>query len=1104
MAQSLRQSELFAGQDWQVLYRAFTSINFNASDPPSINRALREYIQNVYPEDFNDWIESSEFIAIIDLLSWLAGTLAFKTDINARENFLETAESRESILRLARFLSYNPRRNQPARGVLKLQALETDDAVYDAFGNNLQNRTITWNNPDDADWFERMVLILNAAFVSTNPFGVPIKAGTLAGVKTQLYRLNARFGDQTLAFRTTIGGVNMPFNVINTDFDETLGFTERAPNMDSAMHLLYRSDGNGNASPKTGFFIGFKQGDLQNKVFNVASPIENLLLDIDVEGINQSDVWVQSVNDAGEVMLDWEKVPAIISDNITFNDISITTRNIFSVVTRDNDQVSVRFSDGRFGTAPYGNLRVWYRTSNGLQYQIRPTEMGRITMELPYINRNGVRRNLTMTFSLEEAVSNSAPRETEEQIRRRAPQVYGTQNRMVSGEDYNAFPLQSNLATKLKAITRVYSGHSRFLDLNDPTGNYQDTNVFSDDGIFYKEYVSSYAEVPLSENRTPEEIIMLFIQPVMQSAAVTDYVNDFFVAQMRANRIAFSTNLFWNKVTSNQFSSTGWFSEGSGYFTAGANLLFALPTDTLKWVSIADVAGSATAIPTNGLPGPVTLAEPVATGSRVAAIVPAYASTINGTVATQIQARINNTLSFAIWYDYAAADGVSHWSIANPTGSDPVMTETSGSGIRLMTVEYLSGNIWRFTAPGLRYVFESLKNVQFYFDGQRAVDLNTRQVQQDLVRVLKINEDYNGGVFERGLSLMRDYDLTIDHMIRYVDGYADPTRVVVRFRDKDIDGYADDPDTFFRIVAPNPPDRTLFWKRRSDGTFVPFYAMNVYEREADRIGDLTGPLDSVAFQINGAAPDSFWVMTPTGWTRDFGNYRFGIGRGPNVATRWVAAGGALRPIHGEAIKFQYKHFAPSDRRIDPAITNVIDMFVLTSEYDYLTRQWIANGAKASEMPAAPTELELRTSFGEFENFKMFSDDLVWRPVRYKCLFGTGADEALKATFKVVKLASTSMSDGEIKSRVVRAIGEYFSADYWDFGETFYFTELAAYVHQQLASVVASFVIVPQSATGVFGNGFEVKCRPDELFISTATVSDVTIISSNTPTNLRMN
>jgi hypothetical protein len=185
MATNLRQSELFAGEDWTVLYRAFSSINFNASDPPSINAALRNYIQTNYPEDFNDWIEQSEFVAIIDLLSWIAGNLAFKTDIAVRENFIDTAEARSSILRLARFLSYNASRNLPSIGIVKITSITTNDDVYDSFGTNLNNIPVIWNNPDDANWYERFITIMNNAFITTNPFGIPLISGTVQSSGTQ-------------------------------------------------------------------------------------------------------------------------------------------------------------------------------------------------------------------------------------------------------------------------------------------------------------------------------------------------------------------------------------------------------------------------------------------------------------------------------------------------------------------------------------------------------------------------------------------------------------------------------------------------------------------------------------------------------------------------------------------------------------------------------------------------------------------------------------------------------------------------------------------------------------------------------------------------------
>jgi hypothetical protein len=103
----------------------------------------------------------------------------------------------------------------------------------------------------------------------------------------------------------------------------------------------------------------------------------------------------------------------------------------------------------------------------------------------------------------------------------------------------------------------------------------------------------------------------------------------------------------------------------------------------------------------------------------------------------------------------------------------------------------------------------------------------------------------------------------------------------------------------------------------------------------------------------------------------------------------------------------------------------------------------------------------------------------------------------------VKLPNTTVADGEIKSRVIRAVNQFFDVTRWDFGETFYFTELAAFVHQQLAGVIGSFVIVPQDEEASFGDVFEVTAAPDEMFISTAQVTDVEIISSNTSGNLRI-
>ena len=84
-----------------------------------------------------------------------------------------------------------------------------------------------------------------------------------------------------------------------------------------------------------------------------------------------------------------------------------------------------------------------------------------------------------------------------------------------------------------------------------------------------------------------------------------------------------------------------------------------------------------------------------------------------------------------------------------------------------------------------------------------------------------------------------------------------------------------------------------------------------------------------------------------------------------------------------------------------------------------------------------------------------------------------------------------------------AINNFFAISNWDFAETFYFTELAAYIHQQLVGLISSVVIVPVIANGAFGDIFEISCGIDEIFISVAQVSDIVLIPSNTAVNLRI-
>ena len=66
----IRQNSLLVNQDWTVLYESFRNADFQSYDFETLRKSMIDYIQLYYPENFNDFVESSEYIALIDLLAF--------------------------------------------------------------------------------------------------------------------------------------------------------------------------------------------------------------------------------------------------------------------------------------------------------------------------------------------------------------------------------------------------------------------------------------------------------------------------------------------------------------------------------------------------------------------------------------------------------------------------------------------------------------------------------------------------------------------------------------------------------------------------------------------------------------------------------------------------------------------------------------------------------------------------------------------------------------------------------------------------------------------------------------------------------------------------
>jgi hypothetical protein len=204
----------------------------------------------------------------------------------------------------------------------------------------------------------------------------------------------------------------------------------------------------------------------------------------------------------------------------------------------------------------------------------------------------------------------------------------------------------------------------------------------------------------------------------------------------------------------------------------------------------------------------------------------------------------------------------------------------------------------------------------------------------------------------------------------------------------------------------------------------------------------------------------------------------------------------------QSLYYQYRHNSPLTSRIDPGTTNIIDLYVVTQSYYNAYQNWIRDTTKTVLEPEMPSIDELSVEYQKLQDYKMLSDNIVLNSVSFKPLFGEKASAELRATIKVIRAQNSTASVSEIKSQVVAQMNEYFSIDKWNFGDTFYFSELAAYLHRTLGSIISSVVLVPLDPQKSFGDLYEIRSQPNEIFANAATIVNIDVIEALTSTNLR--
>jgi hypothetical protein len=1143
MATTTRQTAIFGVEDWKQIYQTYREADFQSYDFETLRKSFIDYLRLYYPETFNDYIESSEFIALLDVMAFMGQALAFRTDLNTRENYIDTAERRDSVTRLANLVSYTAKRNTAAEGYLKVFNVTTTENVVDYNGVNLSNVTVNWADPTNPDWQEQFTAIINASLVDSQRVGRPGNRQTILGVNTAEYAINLVPGFlPVIPYNATVDGINMPFEAITSTSAGRDYVYEPAPTPNTSFNVLYRNDQLGFQSANTGYFFLFKQGVLQNQDFNLAERIANRTVDINIEGVNNMDRWLFQLDNVGNISREWQFVENVYTAAAQRNNV---LQPIYSVTSRANDQITMVFGDGVFSEIPVGIYRAYVRASNGLQYIINPEEMQNVVLPISYTDRNGNLQTITFTCGITRPVSNSQAREPIAEIKQRAPARYYTQNRMVNGEDYTLFPYtQYNSIIKSKALNRASIGTSRYLDLVDNTGKYSSTNTFSSDGGLWRQNILPTILFSWTNRNEIADVITNQVQPDIGGATVRQFYYANFpriTSTTTPNGITWLPNYQWQQSTTLANETTGYFTNATGtpipigvttttmfqYAIVGSLIKFVPPTgyyfdrnnrlvqgsptradERLEiWASPQQIVGDGY---NNGVgnltsgAGPVTINNFVPTGALVDTIIPLFVTDLPNAVEQAMAEQILLFRNFGLGYDsngditgtpytwyLITQQNLDAYSQTNSAPwSQQFAGDTSGANkdASWMVQFVVQNQNYTITFRGLSYNFGSVLQTRFFFyEDQLVYDSRTGTIIKDFINVLSVNTKPDSTE-----PLPGDVYTTIIGQPVESDGYVDDFQVLVSYRDSDNDGVPDNPDFFDEVVGTaTAAGPYVFLQQTVDFDNLQRYLLV----EEGRVTYDYGTLDEIE-------------LAKTEWTpgKVFYAYNEDAFYELSISTTGVrtivAVSGWIAKTGRQNLYFQYRHNSPLTNRIDPGSTNIIDLYVVTQNYYTAYQNWLRDTTGTVLQPDTPTINELSTEYQSLEDYKMISDNIVVNSVVFKPLFGAKAAAELRATIKVIRAQNSNASTSEIKSSVLAEMNNYFSIDKWNFGDTFYFSELAAYLHSQLGTIISSVVLVPLDQQKSFGDLYEIRSQPNEIFANGATIDNIDVIEALTSSNLR--
>lgn len=461
---------------FNLVKQTYEFATFSAYDYASVKRVLIDRIKTEFPEVFNDFTEFDELMMIINSFAYISELFAYRLDITAQENFIQTAEVKENIIRLAEWIGYSPKRCIPARGLFKITSVAANFNVTDARGLELRGREIRWNDNTNIFWKSQFLAVIQSI----------VREELLNADENKRVQINNTLVEQyTISTAAIKNGVvkfssnnAVPFELLPSKVSED-GFLETTPSDSNQISMFLLDDNSGDSSSTSGFFLDAVQGILNSVEFNVDQIVPNFSISLSTPNINQFDIWLYNK----ETNTYWTPV-----DKLFFT--KEITKNTFKVQSNTDNSIQLFFGDGVISNIPLGNFVLFYRSSINNNSVVDKQSLTDIIVSVPVFINN---RTQSVTFKISSDVDlQTTASETKEHIKRVATNHYQSQDRLVNEYDYNNFLIQDSriLCNKIQHVKQI--GTSAYYRWN--KHNQQNYEQFSDGFYIFTDHNISYQE----------------------------------------------------------------------------------------------------------------------------------------------------------------------------------------------------------------------------------------------------------------------------------------------------------------------------------------------------------------------------------------------------------------------------------------------------------------------------------------------------------------------------------------------------------------------------------------------------------------------------------